>query len=230
MAQTDVASTERQARMQDQDQRSHATPLGGRRSSGSLLAGGRRPRGCVVQRLLEQGLWLAVVGVAFVAMAILVVYGTRRAVPLKYLMPGLLFLLALQVWPIVYTVATAFTNYGDGHRVSKQESVDSIIANSVREVPGTPRYKLSVAVKEGADIATGAAGVPAHRPHGETLRRRRKRPGGPARRRACRRRPPARSPRRPATRSSTRGRSTPARTSTRSPCPHRTAAASSASA
>ena len=120
--------------------------------------------GVIVQRLVTQGLWLAVVGVAFVAMAILAVYGTRRAVPLKYLVPGLLFLLALQVWPIVYTVGTSFTNYGDGHRFSKQESASTIIAHSVQEVPGTPRYKLSVAVSEGADPATAPTGVPAHRP------------------------------------------------------------------
>ena len=125
--------------------------------------------GVVVQRLVTQGLWLAVVGVAFVAMAVLAVYGTRRAVPLKYLMPGLLFLLALQVWPIVYTVGTAFTNFGDGHRVSKQESIDSIIANSVQEVPGSSRYKLTVAVKEGADIATAPPVFLLTDPQGKTF-------------------------------------------------------------
>ena len=146
--------------------------------------------GVIVQRLLTQGLWLAVVGVAFVAMAILAVYGTRRAVPLKYLMPGLLLLLALQVWPIVYTVGTAFTNFGDGHRISKQESVDSIIANSVQEVPGTSRYKLTVAVKRGRRHRDRAAGVPAHRrPRARRLRRRRQGAGGPDRRRRARRRP-----------------------------------------
>ena len=103
------------------------------------------------------------------AMAILAVYGTRRAVALKYLVPGLLFLLALQVWPIVYTVGTAFTNFGDGHRISKQESIDSIIANSVQEVPGSSRYKLSVAVKQGADIATAPPVFLLTDPKGKTL-------------------------------------------------------------
>ena len=153
MTQTDVASTQRQAQDEDQDQRSRPPRPWAAILKWALLLVVVALAGLLIQRLLEQGLWLAVVGVAFVAMAIVVVYGVRRAVPLKYLMPGLLLLLALQVWPIVYTVATAFTNYGDGHRISKQESVDSIIANSVREVPGTKRYKLSVAVKEGTDIA-----------------------------------------------------------------------------
>ena len=107
----------------------------------------------VAQKMIEQGAWIGVVIAAFVAMCVVVVYGTRRSVPLKYLLPGLILLVALQIWPIAYTVATSFTNYGDGHLSSKQESVDSIIANSVREVPNTPRYKLSVAVKEGADPA-----------------------------------------------------------------------------
>ena len=88
---------------------------------------------------------------------------------MKYLMPGLLFLLALQVWPIVYTVGTAFTNFGDGHRISKQESIDSIIANSVQEVPGSSRYKLTVAVKEGADIATAPPVFLLTDPKGKTL-------------------------------------------------------------
>ncbi len=108
-----------------------------------------------VQRLIEAGLWLAVVGVALVATAIIAVYATHRAVPMKYLLPGLLFLIFLQIWPIAYTVATSFTNFGDGHALTKQESVDSILANSVREVEGAPRYRLSIAVKEGADLATG---------------------------------------------------------------------------
>ena len=109
----------------------------------------------VTQKLIEQGLWVGVVIAAFVAMVILVVYGSGRSVPLKYLLPGLVLLVGLQIWPIAYTVATSFTNYGDGHLETKQQSTDAIIANSVREVPNTSRYRLSVAVKEGADPAIG---------------------------------------------------------------------------
>lgn len=106
-------------------------------------------------KLAAAGHTLAVVGVAFVAMAILVVYGTRKNVPAKYLLPGLLLLVGLQVWPIVYTAATSFTNYGQGHLVSKEEATKQNIAYSVQQVPGSPTYGLSVAVKEGQDIAKG---------------------------------------------------------------------------
>lgn len=106
-------------------------------------------------RLVEQGKSLFIVVVAFVVMAVVAVYATRRAVPLKYLLPGMLLLVAFQVWPIAYTAATAFTNYGDGHLLSKDDATANIIANSVQEVPGAPRYRLSIAVPEGQDPATG---------------------------------------------------------------------------
>jgi arabinogalactan oligomer / maltooligosaccharide transport system permease protein len=109
----------------------------------------------VAQKLIEQGAWIGVIMAAFVAMCVLVIYGTGRSVPMKYLLPGVVLLVGLQIWPIAYTVATSFTNYGDGHAISKQESIDAIIANSVREVPNTSRYQLSVAVKAGSDPAVG---------------------------------------------------------------------------
>ena len=99
-------------------------------------------------------LW-SVVGIAFVAMCVLAIYATKRAVPMKYLFPGLFFLVALQIWPIVFTIMTSFTNYGDGHMGTKEESIKYLIAQSVREVEGAPRYAMSVAVKEGSDVATG---------------------------------------------------------------------------
>jgi len=109
----------------------------------------------VIQKLISSGSWLGVVITAFIAMCFLAVYGTRRAVPMKYLLPGLVLLVTLQIWPIVYTVATAFTNYGQGHTLSKQDATDRNLANSVKEVEGTERYKLSIAVPEGTDVATG---------------------------------------------------------------------------
>jgi len=105
----------------------------------------------------SHGYLVPVLGIAFLGLVILAVYGTKRGIPAKYLLPGIVFMLALQIWPIAFTVATSFTNYGDGHQVSKEESVKTLTAQSVQEVPGSPRYALSVAVKSGANPATGEA-------------------------------------------------------------------------
>ena len=108
----------------------------------------------LIQRLIASGSWLGVTLTAFIATAVLAVYSTRRAVPMKYLLPALLLLVALQIWPIVYTVATAFTNYGQGHTLSKEEATAQSIAQSVKEVEGSERYRLSIAVPEGSNVAT----------------------------------------------------------------------------
>ncbi len=122
----------------------------------------------LIQRLLTQGYWLAVVGAAFVLMCIMAVYGTRRAVPLKYLLPGLILLVALQIWPIVYTVATAFTNYGQGHILSKEDATTQTILQSVKEVEGAQRYKMSIAIPEGQDPATAPLTLLLTKPDGST--------------------------------------------------------------
>ena len=55
---------------------------------------------------------------AFLVLALVAVnwiYFSKRAVPGKYLIPGLLFLLVYQLFVMAYTGYVAFTNYGDGH-------------------------------------------------------------------------------------------------------------------
>lgn len=98
-------------------------------------------------RLIDQRQWFGV-GLVIVTAALLVlVYAGRRRVPLKYLVPGALLLLAFQLYPVIYTVSTAFSNYGDGHLLSKSQAISAIEKDSVQEVPGTQRYELTVATK-----------------------------------------------------------------------------------
>ena len=52
-------------------------------------------------------------------------------------MPGTIFLILFQIIPVVFTFATAFTNFGDGHRGTKDEAVTSIEGGSVQQVPGS---------------------------------------------------------------------------------------------
>ncbi|GAB3075256.1 ABC transporter permease subunit [Intrasporangium mesophilum] len=101
------------------------------------------------------GQLLGTVVLGLVGLAVLLIYASRRNVPAKYLFPGLVFFLAFQIWPAVFTATTAFTNWGDGHSLTKEESIKAIVSSSVEEVQGQPRYALSVAVKAGDDVTTG---------------------------------------------------------------------------
>ena len=111
--------------------------------------------GWMAQQVIEAGYWIMVSLIGFIALCVIAVYATKRAIPAKYLFPGVLLMLLLQIWPLVYTVQISFTNFGDGHISSKEEAVASIVSNSVREVEGSSRYALNIAVPEGTDVATG---------------------------------------------------------------------------
>ncbi|GAB2921662.1 ABC transporter permease subunit [Nonomuraea sp. N2-4H] len=74
-------------------------------------------------------------------------YLTRRFIPAKYLIPGTVFLIAFQVFPVLYTVTTAFTNFGDGHRGDKAAAIAAIQSGSVRQAPGSPEYTLTAALR-----------------------------------------------------------------------------------
>ncbi|MHA6512910.1 hypothetical protein [Tessaracoccus sp. Z1128] len=79
------------------------------------------------------------------------VYFSKRALPLKYLLPGLVFLLIFQVFTLAYTGYVAFTNYGTGHAGSMQQAVDAALIQAEKRLPDSPTYPLAV-VRQGEQV------------------------------------------------------------------------------
>ena len=103
--------------------------------------------------LIEQQQWLGLALLAAVTAVIFWVYLSPRRIPAKYLIPGTLFLLAFQVFPVLYTMSTAFTNFGDAHRGSKEDAIQAIEGASITKVEGSTDYRLAVATE--GDPITG---------------------------------------------------------------------------
>jgi arabinogalactan oligomer/maltooligosaccharide transport system permease protein len=103
--------------------------------------------------LIDARAWTGLTVLAATTAGLGYLYLTRRHIPAKYLVPGTLFLLAFQVFPVLYTASTAFTNFSDGHRGSKPDAIVAIQSASVTRVPGSTEYALSVATT--GDPATG---------------------------------------------------------------------------
>ncbi len=99
--------------------------------------------------LIAGGHWIGLAILAVVSVAVAFLYLTTRLIPYKYLVPGTIFLIAFQLLPILYTLTTAFTNFGDGHRGTKEEAVVAIQTSSLQQVPDAPEYALSPALKDG---------------------------------------------------------------------------------
>lgn len=96
--------------------------------------------------------WAAKQTNMFVVMAILllavnIVYFSKRMLPMKYLTPGLIFLLIYQIFVVGYTGYIAFTNYGDGHNSTKADAIASILAQNQRRVEGSAALPLAVVQK-----------------------------------------------------------------------------------
>lgn len=49
-----------------------------------------------------------------------------KAYPLRYILPGALFMLAMVVYPLLHTVNIAFTNYGTGHILNKEQVIEQL--------------------------------------------------------------------------------------------------------
>ena len=73
-----------------------------------------------------------------------VVYFAKRAIPLKYLLPGLVFLFIFQIFTLGYTGYVAFTNYGTGHAGSMQQAVDAALIQDEQRAPDSPVYPLAI--------------------------------------------------------------------------------------
>ena len=96
--------------------------------------------------LISRSHWIALGVLALATLAIDVVYlGPRSAVPLKFLVPGTVFLIAFQVIPIIYTVQVAFTNYSTGHILTKADAVKQIELTSLQPPANGKTYTMAVA-------------------------------------------------------------------------------------
>ena len=102
----------------------------------------------VLPTIWSQRWWPGFIAVVLATIAIDYVYLAKRTVPLKYLIPGTLFALVFQVVPVVYSGYIAFTNYGTGNVLTKEQALDNLTSR-VSNVPGATRYRIVVLAADG---------------------------------------------------------------------------------
>jgi arabinogalactan oligomer/maltooligosaccharide transport system permease protein len=83
--------------------------------------------------------WVVLGATVILTVAADIVYFTKRALPLKYLFPGLSFLLVFQIFVFGYTGYIAFTNYGTGHAGSMEQAVEAGRKQGLRPREGGAR-------------------------------------------------------------------------------------------
>jgi arabinogalactan oligomer/maltooligosaccharide transport system permease protein len=92
--------------------------------------------------LFMRELWLAV-AIALIGMLVVNwLYLRRGGLPAKYLAPGVILLIAFQVYVLFFSAYTAFTNYGSFHNGDQKLAVSAIRAAAYGAVDGAPQYEV----------------------------------------------------------------------------------------
>lgn len=104
--------------------------------------------------LAGQEKWVALLALAAATLALDAVYLIPRksTIPLKFLVPGTIFLIAFQIVPIVYNVNVGFTNWSTGHILVKSEAIEGIKRNSLGQPADGTAYAMAPARDEDGEL------------------------------------------------------------------------------
>ena len=98
----------------------------------------------LAQHALAQGEYLISAVLALSTLSIIFVYLTNKSVPLKFFLPGLLFLLAFVVGPVAYTVAMSGFQYQTGNTLSKPEAIDQLVKLGTTKDPFETIFDVTI--------------------------------------------------------------------------------------
>ncbi|MCO5184177.1 MAG: ABC transporter permease subunit [Anaerolineae bacterium] len=78
----------------------------------------------LITGMFFDGYWPLAAMLAFITIAVNIIFLREGMYPLRWMAVGLSLLLLISVYPIFYTVYLAFTNYSDGYLLTKQQVID----------------------------------------------------------------------------------------------------------
>jgi ABC-type sugar transport system permease subunit len=104
--------------------------------------------------LIDKQHWISLVLVVLATLGIDFVYLAPRrwTLPLKFLVPGTVFLICFQIVPIIYTIEVAFSNYSTGHVISRNDAIKAIKINSLEPPENGRQYEMAPARNADGDL------------------------------------------------------------------------------
>lgn len=80
----------------------------------------------LITNMFLDGLFPLAAMLGLITIFVNVVFLREGMYPLRWMVIGLSLMALLSVYPLLYTVFIAFTNYGDGHLLTKQQSIEQL--------------------------------------------------------------------------------------------------------
>ena len=96
-----------------------------------------------VVTLFGDGYWQLGAMLALITAGINYVFLKEDAYPLRWMAPGLAFMLLLSIYPIIFTIYISFTNYGTGHLLQKEQVIQVLTQRQFLPESGTT-YRYTV--------------------------------------------------------------------------------------
>lgn len=116
-----------------------------------------------IQNAISRGFDQLAITLAVIVVMLNVIFLVPSAYPFRWMAIGLSFLILFVLYPIVFTIYVAFTNYGDGHLLTKEQAIPLIERETY--LPEGGRSYSWTAFKS----ATGAYALWLMSPEGETF-------------------------------------------------------------
>ncbi|MFM8448261.1 MAG: maltose ABC transporter permease, partial [Candidatus Nanopelagicaceae bacterium] len=105
--------------------------------------------GTVFFALIGKSQFVFAAVLAIVTLLVNWIYLRKGGLPAKYLAPGVILLIFLQIYSVVFSGYISFTNYGSLHNSSYESALNATMLAAVEPVEGAPDYDIKVV--KGAD-------------------------------------------------------------------------------
>lgn len=79
-----------------------------------------------IQNAISRGFIQFAITLGVIAVMLNLIFLIPRAYPFRWMAIGLSFLILFVIYPIIFTIYVAFTNYGDGHLLTKEQAIPLI--------------------------------------------------------------------------------------------------------
>jgi ABC-type sugar transport system permease subunit len=92
-----------------------------------LLVGVDAAVGWLCYKLISLGYYPFAAAILIITIAINLILLLKKAYPLRWMIIGLVLMGLFTIYPIIFTVWVSFTNYGEGHFVTKEQAMTQIL-------------------------------------------------------------------------------------------------------
>jgi ABC-type sugar transport system permease subunit len=80
-----------------------------------------------LNKLVALGYYTLAAAILIITIFVNIVLLRKKAYPIRWMVAGLILMALFTIYPIIFTVWVAFTNYGEGHLITKEQAIDQIL-------------------------------------------------------------------------------------------------------